>query len=258
MTDFIEIRDTRTAYELTGSGPPLLMLHGGEGSRRSFAKILPELSDRFTVITYDQRDCGETVGPESPANLATLADDACALVQALGHARAFVFGTSFGGRVAQALALRHAQVVSRLVLASTWPLPVSLAHANADVASETARLRAQLPASAEQLADYFFPARFLADHPEYKRHFKAAPVRSARSERRAATVGDTPELAIGGIGMPILLVAGGDDRLVPAELTLSLARYIHGTRSVVLPGVGHLSYVQAPAVLAPHLRDFLT
>jgi pimeloyl-ACP methyl ester carboxylesterase len=248
MPEFIDLGDVRTAFEVAGEGPPLLMLHGAEGSRRQFARILPALSDRYTVISYDQRDCGDTVGPERAPTLIDLADDAMQLLEALGHASAFVFGTSFGGRVAQAFAVRHAKAVRRLVLASTWPLPVSLAQANAEVARETAVL---------QLAALFFPAPFLAEHPAFKAHFAAAPARSARSDRRAAVVGDLPELALSDIDRPTLLVAGELDRVVPAALTLSLAQHIRDTRSVLLPGVGHLGTAQAPEALALHLREFL-
>ncbi|MGQ2995117.1 alpha/beta fold hydrolase [Variovorax sp.] len=257
MPEFIDLGDVRTAFEVAGEGPPLLMLHGAEGSRRQFARILPALSDRYTVIRYDQRDCGDTSGPERAPTLIDLADDAMRLLEALGHASAFVFGTSFGGRVAQAFAVRHAKAVRRLVLASTWPLPVSLAQANAEVAREIAVLRAQLPASAEQLAALFFPAPFLAEHPAFRAHFAAAPARSARSDRRAAVVGDLPALALSDIDRPTLLVAGELDRVVPAALTLSLAQHIRDTRSVLLPGVGHLGTAQAPEALALHLREFL-
>ena len=257
MPEFFELTGVKTAFEVAGSGPPLLMLHGAEGSRRQFAAILPELTDRYTVITYDQRDCGDTVNPATPATLAALADDAQALLEALGHATAFVFGTSFGGRVAQALAVRHAQTVRRLVLASTWPLPVSLAAANPEVAQELTRLRSKLPASAEQLAEYFFPPAFLATHPIARGHFKSAPARSARSERRAAVVGEVPDLDISSIERPTLLIAGAVDRIVPTALTLSLDQYIGGAKSVVLPEVGHLSLAQAPKIVARHLREFL-
>lgn len=257
MPDLIDLNGTRTAFEAMGSGPPLLMLHGAEGSRRQFAAIRPALSEHYSVITYDQRDCGETLNPESPATLAMLADDAHALLQALGHATAFVFGTSFGGRVAQALALRQPAAVRRLVLASTWPLPVSLATANAEVAQQLAQLRARLPDSAEQVAEIFFPEDFLAAQPAFRAHFKSAPPRSARSERRAAAVGDVPQLDLAAITQPTLLIAGAVDRVVPAALTLSLAQTLPDTRSIVLPEVGHLSLAQVPQVVAAHLREFL-
>lgn len=258
MLDVIELRETQTFYEVAGEGPPLLMLHGAEGSRRQFAGIRPALEQHFTVITYDQRDCGETVNPETPATLEALSDDAKALLDALGHPTAHVFGTSFGGRVAQTFAVRHAGAVRHLVLASTWPLPLSLAAANAEVSHAIGQLRSQLPASAEALAEYFYPAAYLAAHPAARRHFAAAPARSARSDRRRAAVTDNPDLDIAGIQRPTLLMAGALDRVVPPELTLSLAKRIPDTRAIVLPDVGHLAVTQEPATVAGHLMEFLT
>lgn len=257
MPDFIELRGTRTAFEVAGKGPPLLMLHGAEGSRRQFATIRPELESHFSVITYDQRDCGDTVNSETPATLAELADDAQALLAALGHALGHVFGTSFGGRVAQALAVRHPAVIRRLVLASTWPLAVSLAGANREVAQALATLRAGLPTTAEQLAEYFYPAAYLATHPAARRHFASAPARSARSDRRHAAVGDTPDLDIARIAQPTLVIAGALDQVVPPALTLSLAQALPDARTIVLPEVGHLAVTQAPSAVARHLIDFL-
>jgi pimeloyl-ACP methyl ester carboxylesterase len=258
MTSLIEVRGTRTAVDVEGSGPPLLMLHGAEGSRRQFSAIRPELADRYTVISYDQRDCGDTTGPEVAATLAELADDARALLEALGHPSAFVFGTSFGGRLAQALAVRHGAVVRRLVLASTWALPVSLASANPEVVHQLGRLRAGLPGTAEQMAEIFFPPDHLQAHPDARDYFKAAPARSARSDRRAAAVADQPSLDLSRITQPTLLLAGTADRLVPAQLTLSLKDHIGApAKTVLLPGVGHLSVAQAPREVAVHLREFL-
>lgn len=256
MPQFIEHRGVRTALEISGSGPPLLMIHGAEGSRRQFATVAPQLADRFTVIAYDQRDCGDTVNPETVATLADLAEDARALLEALGHSWAFVFGASFGGRVAQALAMRSPSLVRRLVLASTWPLPLSLAEANRAVAADIQRLRSDLPASAHQLAEYFFPAFFLTAQPAFRDHFTSAPPRSPRSARRAAATVEVPAAGASAITQPTLLIAGELDRVVPARITLAMAESLTDSRCVVLPGVGHLTLAQAPDLVARHVREF--
>src|SRR4051794_30254452 len=104
----------RVACTVTGSGPPLVLMHGAEGSHRMFDALGPHLAPSFTVIAYDQRDCGEPETPPVESTLADLADDAHALLASLGHARAHAYGTSFGGRVAQMLAHRQPQAVERL------------------------------------------------------------------------------------------------------------------------------------------------
>ena len=256
MTDFVQAGDVRIACERAGAGPLLLLMHGAEASRQMFGALVPLLSPHFTVVAYDQRDCGETEAPERAATLADLADDAQRLIEALGFARAHVFGSSFGGRVAQALALRHPQAVDRLVLGSTWPLPLGYDTLCPD-APRLAALRQGLPATAEELATWFFPEAFLTQRPELRRLFATARPESARSARRAATVQTTIAQSAADIAAPTLVLTAELDRVVPPAVTLDMADRIRGARSALLPGVGHATALQAPALLAQHIERFL-
>jgi pimeloyl-ACP methyl ester carboxylesterase len=254
----LEINGTRTCHASVGDGPPLLLLHGAEGSRKSFVTLANLLAPNFTVISYDQRDCGETRNPPEAATLSTLADDAAALLLALGHSKACVFGTSFGGRLAQALALRHPRCIERLILASTWRVDQALKNHNAEVVAATRQLCEQLPQSANQLAPYFFPEPFLRSNPRFRLHFASSPLRSDRSDRRTSAVADVPPLNPAEITAKTLVVAGELDVLVPAALTLQLARSIKGSRSTLLSGVGHVGHVQCPEMVATYIREFCT
>lgn len=247
---------TQTAYETAGDGPLLLLIHGAEGSRRSFDRMIPFLKDHFRIAFYDQRDCGETQNAASEVDLERLGDDAGELLAALDSGSAFVFGTSFGGRVAQALAIRHPEQVKRLVLGSTWAVPHSIAELNGSVAAEVVKLRAGLPGSAPQLAEYFFPLDFLAAQPTFRQHFARAPVRSERSERRSKAVGGATTLEASRITAKTLLLAGLDDRLIPARLTEAIRRDIADSEYVGLDGLGHIGYVQAPQRVADQLIKF--
>jgi 3-oxoadipate enol-lactonase len=256
MTEFVQAGELRVAFERTGDGPPLLLMHGAEASRQMFAALTPLLAPHFTVIAYDQRDCGDTQGPDVPPTLSDLALDARLLVKALGLKRAHVFGSSFGGRVAQALALLHPQVVDRLVLGSTWPLPRSYEELCPD-AGRLAQLRAGLPGTAEELAGWFFPEAFLRERPDLRRVFANARPTSARSARRAVTVQSTLEMGVADISAPTLVLAGELDRVVPASVTLAMAGRIRGADAVLLPAIGHVTAMQAPEVLARHIVRFL-
>jgi 3-oxoadipate enol-lactonase len=256
MTSFVQAGAVRIAFDRQGAGPPLLLMHGAEASRLMFAALMPLLWPHFTVIAYDQRDCGDTDGPEHASTLADLADDARQLIEGLGLGRAHVFGSSFGGRVAQALALRHPRAVDRLVLGSTWPLPEAFEALCPD-AVHLAELRRGLPATAEALATWFFPEAFLRQRPELRGVFANAKPESARSARRAATVQTTLDRDAAAIAAPTLLVAGELDRVAPAGVTLAMATRIRGARTAVLPGVGHAIALQAPEPLAQHLVRFL-
>jgi pimeloyl-ACP methyl ester carboxylesterase len=256
MTEFVQAGEARVAFERSGSGPALVLMHGAEASRQMFGALVPHLAPHFTVIAYDQRDCGETEAPESACTLADLAHDAHKLIRGLGLKRAHVFGSSFGGRVAQALALLHPQSVDRLVLGSTWPLPRAYQELCPD-GRRIAALREELPASAEQLASWFFPESFLKERPDLRRVFANAKPQSARSGRRAATVATTLENGVADIVAPTLVLAGELDRVVPPSVTLAMAGRIRGADAVLLPGIGHVTALQAPEVVAHHLVRFL-
>lgn len=94
MTEFVQAGEVRIAFDRAGQGPALLLMHGAEASRQMFGALVPHLAKQFTVIAYDQRDCGDTEAPERAATLADLANDAQQLVKALGLKRAHVFGSS--------------------------------------------------------------------------------------------------------------------------------------------------------------------
>jgi pimeloyl-ACP methyl ester carboxylesterase len=257
MPVFTHPDGTRTAYDAIGAGSLLLLIHGAEGSRRSFDRLVPLLSDHFRVVSYDQRDCGETQNSAAIADLERLGDDASELLAALDGGVGYVFGTSFGGRVAQALAIRHPERVERLVLGSTWAVPRTLAELNGRVAAEVGKLRAGLPASAPQLAEYFFPSDFLAEQPAFRQHFAKVPIHSERSERRGKAVGRATTLEAGRITAKTLLLAGGSDRLVPAELTEAMKHDIADSACVVLGRLGHVGYIQSPQQVADQLIRFL-
>lgn len=256
MTRLLDVGALRVNCTVSGSGAPLLLMHGAEGDHRMFDALVAQLAPHFTVIAYDQRDCGETVNPPVAVTLEDLARDARDLLHALGHERAHVYGSSFGGRVAQALAHLHPGVVDHLVLGSTWALPDSLAVLNPQALAEITALRAQLPESAEALAAYFLPQEFLDAQPRYKAIFRQARPQSERGLRRAQVVAEQPALAPSALRAPTLLLAGAIDRVVPPGVTMAMAQAIAGAQAVLLDGVGHAAAVQAPRQVAREIVRF--
>ena len=117
---FATVRDLRMFYELRGAGPRLLGISGTGGDLRRFPTVFEMLPIQgFEILAYDQRGLGRTSRPDKAYTMADYADDANALIEALGWERCLVAGFSFGGMVAQKLALRHPHRVEPLVLAST-------------------------------------------------------------------------------------------------------------------------------------------
>jgi len=116
-----------------------------------FDALAGYLAASFTVIAYDQRDCGQTENPAVPYLLADLGDDAAALIEALRLERAHIYGSSLGGLVAQSLAARHPDRVDRLVLGNTWRAGLSPAEFNPEGLKQLAAYRVDLAANASKL-----------------------------------------------------------------------------------------------------------
>jgi 3-oxoadipate enol-lactonase len=107
-------------YEIHGTGQRVVMINGtGADLRQNPIRGNGLLEQRFEVLMYDQRGLGQTSKPDVEYTMADYADDCVALMDAVGWDRAHVVGVSFGGMVAQHVAIRHPQRVDKLVLACT-------------------------------------------------------------------------------------------------------------------------------------------
>jgi pimeloyl-ACP methyl ester carboxylesterase len=106
-------------YEVRGSGEPLVLLHGGLGAIEMFGEVLGLLAEGRRVIAADLQAHGRTADVDRPLSLESMADDVAALIGHLGLEKADVMGYSLGGGVALQAAIRHPEVVRKLVLVST-------------------------------------------------------------------------------------------------------------------------------------------
>jgi len=106
--------------EETGNGEPLLLISGLSGTTLGREPVRPALGTRFRVISFDNRGAGRSSAPPSPYSTRQMADDAAALLDRIGVARAHVVALSLGGMIAQELALAHPERVDRLVLLATY------------------------------------------------------------------------------------------------------------------------------------------
>jgi 3-oxoadipate enol-lactonase len=253
----IEANGTSISFKRSGEGPPLLLLHGAEADHSMFDAFGAALAPHFTVIAYDQRDSGGTRNPLATYGLSELADDLTALIAVLGFTRAHVFGTSFGGAIAQVAAIRHPARIDRLVLASTFHIGVSVASINPEGFPRFAELRARLPESLPAFAEYFFPASYIAAHPQALSIFADNKRDAGQRERRGAVLAQPIELSLRAITAPTLVLAGSEDRLIPSAHTLSLAHEIAGARTALVPGVGHVGTIQDPTGVAAEVTAFL-
>lgn len=120
---FATVNGVRTAYETSGSGFPLLLLHGFPRTRRTWEQITPALSERFTVVAPDRRGYGDSERIADPAayGLAAMAEDAVAVMDHLGHERFIVVGHDKGAPTARRVAADLPERVAGMVQIDSGP-----------------------------------------------------------------------------------------------------------------------------------------
>jgi 3-oxoadipate enol-lactonase len=257
-----ELGDVALYYETAGEGPPVLVIGGTGGDlRQAPGPFWWPGAERFSLLAYDHRDQGRSVSRsgEQPT-MADFAGDALALVDHLGWDRFSVVGISFGGMVAQVLALTAGARVERLVLAITssggdgsrsYPLHELYALAHDE---RTARLvelldtrTATQPQLAEAISGFLTVDRSLAAREDPS----PGLLRQLEARRHHDTSARLHELR-----MPTLVVAGRFDGIAPIAACERLAQAIPGARLEVFDG-GHGVLLQDPAAW-PSIADFLS
>src|SRR5256714_12507850 len=167
-------------YERSGDGPRLLFLNGSGATLETSALLIKPFAERFDVAAHDQRGLGRTSIPPGPYTMADDAADATALLDHLGWDRCRVFGVSFGGMVAQELAVTAPARVERLALCCTSP---GGAGGASYPLHELERLPdAERAARAVGLLDTRFDAQWLAAHARRRRPVGVAAARPSGAQ----------------------------------------------------------------------------
>jgi pimeloyl-ACP methyl ester carboxylesterase len=243
---------TQLYWESTGDGPPVLLVMGLGLSGGAWWRTVETLSRRFRVITFDNRGVGRSRGLAPAYTTEALADDAVAVLDALGIERANVYGLSLGGMVAQQLALRHPRRVRSLVLGATMSGGRQAQLADDEV-MEFFRGRAERPREEAAWASvaYNYGRRCRDEHADriaedIRRRLSYEFDEAAYQAQLMAAALHNCTSRLGRIDVPALVVHGEDDRVVPvANAHLIASRLRHG-RLHLLAETGHLYTTEAP------------
>lgn len=237
-------------YETGGSGPRLLFISGTGGDLRNRPNVFDgPLPGSFEVLAYDQRGLGQSDKPAAEYSMADYADDAAALLDALGWGEVPVMGVSFGGMVAQELALRHPARVAALVLACTsaggaggasYPLH-ELESLEADSRIERHLELADTRRDASWRAANADKWATLMDMSRGARRQDGDPEGAAR--QLAARAGHDTWERLTELDLPVLLAGGRYDGIAPPENMTALAARIRASELRMYEG-GHLFLVQ--------------
>ncbi|WP_200837177.1 alpha/beta fold hydrolase [Dyadobacter sp. 3J3] len=118
---FAEVNGLKMYYEIHGTGAPLVLIHGGGSTLyTTFGKILPLLAETYQVIGVELQAHGHTSDRDAPESFEQDADDVAELLKQLNISGVSIFGFSNGGNTAMQIAIRHPQLVKKLILASAF------------------------------------------------------------------------------------------------------------------------------------------
>lgn len=250
------------AYDDAGQGGPLLLLHGFPLNRQLWQYQVDGLTDVARVIAPDLRGHGETRGGPGPATMEAMAEDAAALLDALDITGPVVVGgLSMGGYVAQHFARRYPERVAGLILAATRAGADSMEGQVArDRMADQARQQG-VEAVVESMLPRLLSPRSVDERPELAAEVRAI-TRGITVEGMVAALMGMKERPDGtawlaDLSMPVLILHGADDELIPPAEAESMQQMIPNARLQVIPGAGHLVNLEQFASFNAEVRNFL-
>lgn len=254
---FISSNGVALQVEQQGAGSPaFVFLHYWGGSSNTWRHVIDRLSGGFRTIAYDQRGWGKSDAPHTGYSISDLADDAQAVIEALDLERYILVGHSMGGKAAQLLASRQPEGLAGLALIA--PAPPTAMGAPLEIREGMVHAydtRESIIATVEQV---LAPGGLASEDLEQVVADSLVGATEARSAWPLATSQEDISADVSSIKVPVLIVSGEDDRVdPPAVLQRELVARLPDARFVVLPGVGHLSPLEAPAALAEELTAFV-
>ena len=265
----IKAGDIQINYERNGKGQPLLLITGIGYGKWFWHKIVPGLAEKFQVITFDNRGAGETGKPAGPYTISMMANDTANLLEALELENVHIMGHSLGGFIAQELGVYRPDLVNRLILASTnfggkkvvpttpeaYKIltnrqgdPVELVRRGIAVACAPGFEERQ-PQVVQELLNYRFTGPVPAEQ------FSA---QVAAGEGTSALTDQQVNERMAALRMPVLVLFGEEDRVVPPENAVLMAEKLPDARVKIIPNTGHIFPIEDPEATIQAMVEFLS
>lgn len=243
---------TRLHYESCGRGPAVLLVMGFGMTSRQWWRTVPVLARHFRVLTFDNRGMGASDPSPWPYFAARMADDAIAVLDSAGEARAHVYGLSLGGMVAQEIALRHPDRIGSLVLGATTAGGRSFVHRD-DTAPLFLSRSALLSTKEANWASvpYLYGTRTRSRHgqriaDDLAHRIGESGSRVAQAQQLLAAVTHDTSGRLEKIAAPTLVVHGGDDKIVDVDNGRRLAEQIPDAEFKLWENAGHFYITDEP------------
>jgi pimeloyl-ACP methyl ester carboxylesterase len=228
-------------------------------------RIIDPIAQRRHVIAFDNRGVGASSG-DVPGSIEEMAEDAAAFIKALGFDQVDIFSFSLGGMVAQALVVRHPELVRRLILTGTGPAGGKDMDKVAGVTYYD-MLRATLTRQDPKVFLFFNrndtgkrAAHAFVERLKERTENRDASikVKAFRTQLKAIKLWSRSAPAdLSKITQPTLIANGDNDRMVPSVLSEDLHRRIAGSELIIYPDSGHGGIFQFHDQFAPRALEFL-
>lgn len=245
----IDINDTALYYERTGHGPAMLFVHGMCGDAEVWAEQAGRFSDRYTCVRYDRRGHTRSARGDATISDALHADDAAALIEALGLAPCLLVGSSGGAAIGVEVALRYGHLLRGAVF-SEPPLFSLDPEAGQLAMRELMPLleQAMMSGGPRAAVDAFFllvcPGLWSTIDDARKDRYRAnADIGLADLRSPSLDVAPADLVAV---TVPALVIAGGTSHASFRPVAHRLAAALHDARFVELDSSGHVTYAERP------------
>ncbi|WP_029042701.1 3-oxoadipate enol-lactonase [Cucumibacter marinus] len=241
-----------------GEGAPWIVFANSLGTdHRIWDAVADRLEDRFNILVYDKRGHGLSDATPAPYTMDDHIGDLAGLVDHLEIDRFAICGVSVGGMIAQGIADRLADRVTAAIFCDT-------AHKIGDDAFWQERIGKIEAGGVEAIADgilerWFTPAFCdpdRADYRGYRNMLTRTSLNGYVGTCGALATTDFTDLAAG-LSLPVLCIAGAEDRSTPPDLVRSLAGLVPGARFEMIEGAGHIPSIEQPEALAGLIADFI-
>lgn len=250
----VDVNGMQMYYEVSGSGDPLIVLHGAYMNIPSMGAIIPKLAETHKVYALEFQGHGRTTDLDRPITYAALADDVADFMDKVGLAKADVFGYSMGGQAGLQLAIRHPPKVNKLVAAS---VAYDLRGWQPVYTAAIPQMNVEMMLGMPFVEDY----RRLAPNPD---GFRALAEKLIALEKEPMALG----AQVKALTTPVLVISGDAD-VMTLEHSVALFRLLGGgtmgdmgqplpaSRLAILPATSHTAVITQPDLLLTLIEPFL-